>query len=240
MVDGRTEMSRCCCREKDTGFTLIELLIAIFIFAIVISSVYGAYRTTFRTIHSAESYLTVSRNGRVAIQRITDDLKSIVSGPGGEFRGERHDLAGTRGDSLTFISSSHLSLSKKDGPAGYAVIAFSAQRNEQSGLIDLYRSDRVLVPAAKQEENEPSREILCEGLQAVTFSYTDEDGREIDEWRSDEGRPAPEEGDAPPEPLLPALVYVKLVFAQSIDSKDRTVFKTAVALPQNAELKKKR
>lgn len=235
MVDRRTEMDRCGNRKAERGFTLVELLIAIFIFAIVISSVYGAYRATFKIIHGSESRLSISRNARVAMERITDDLHSIVAGPGGELRGERHDQGGTRGDSLAFISSSHLVLNKQDSQAGYAVIAYSALRNEKSGLLELHRSDRVILPGAEKEKNDLQQEILAEGLREVNFTFLDADGRETDEWQSDEGREDRGGGEDLAEPLLPALIYVKLVFAEAADSKEGTVFKTAVALPQKAK-----
>lgn len=228
-------------RASGSGFTLVELLIAIFIFAIVISSVYGAYRATFKVINGSESHLAISRNARVAMERITDDLKSIVAGPGGELRGDRHDLAGNRGDSLAFISSSHLVLNEKDSLAGYAVIAYSVERNGQSGLLDLYRSDRVILPGAVKEASDLQQDILAEDLREVKFTYLDADGKVTDEWQSDEGRSGRQEGEEPAEPLLPALVYVKLVFAEAAeskkaaDNKNGTVFETAVALPQRAK-----
>jgi general secretion pathway protein J len=225
-------------RESQQGFTLVELLIAIFIFAIVVSSVYGAYRATFRIIHGSESHLAISRNARIAMERITEDLKSIVAGPGGEFRGERIDLAGTRGDNLAFLSSSHLILSKKDTLAGYAVIMYSAERNGESGLLDLYRSDRVLLPGAEKEKKDSHKDILAAGLQEVNFSYLDADGKAKDEWQSDDGKKDLGTGAKPMEPLLPALVYVKLVFAKAADDKNGTVFRTAMALPQKAKEKK--
>lgn len=217
----------------ERGFTLVELLIAIFIFAIVISSVYGTYRATFRIINGSEEQLAISRNGRVALERIIDDLKSVVAGPGGELRGERRDQAGFRSDNLAFISSSHLALSAKDTLAGSTAIEYTAERNSASGLFDLYRSDRVLLPGGKQEESEPRRDVLAQGLREVNFSYVDTDGKIIDEWQNDGGTDAAV-GERQEIPSLPKLVYIKLVFAQATDSEDGTVFKTAIALPRTA------
>jgi general secretion pathway protein J len=236
-VDCWIEMARCGKSDVERGFTLVELLIAIFIFAIVISSVYGAYRATFRIIGGAEDQLSVSRNGRVALERIVDDLKSVVTGPGGELRGERVGQAGTRSDNLAFISSSHLALSAKDTLDGYTVIEYSVERNAASSLFDLYRSDRILLPGAKQEDREPPKDILAAGLQEVHFSYVDADDKVIDEWQSEGGITDVEIGEQQEIPLLPRLIYIRLVFAKAIDSKDGTVFKTAVALPQTATKK---
>ena len=228
-------------KRDERGFTLIELLIAMFIFAIVISSVYGAYRATFTIIHGSEAQMAISRSGQVAIERISDDLRSVVAGPGGELRGERKDVSGVRGDSLAFISASHLALSKKDMRAGYAFIGYSAEPDEKNGLLKLYRLDRVLMPGMEKEKSETPGEVLAAGLQEASFVYVDADGKETDEWDSDEGEEDPGEGEQPKEPLFPELVYVKLVFSRSAEreadqaSEGGVVFKTAVALPKKAK-----
>lgn len=224
--------------EQERGFTLVELLVAIFIFALVVSSVYGAYRATFRIVHGSEFHLATSRNASIAVERITDDLSSIVSNRGGALRGERHDLYGTRGDSLVFVSSAHLVLSKTDTLNGYTLIAYSVERDEKGGLLNLYRSDTVVLPGGESEEKDLRKEILVQGLKEVSFSYVDEDGKQTDDWQSDKGLPKVGEDEQPAEVLLPALVYLKLTFAESIDSQGETVFTTAVALPQKTKNRK--
>lgn len=222
----------------ERGFTLIELLIATFIFAIVVSSVYGAYRATFTVIRRSEEQLALGRAGQVAMERISDDLRSVVAGFGGELRGEKHELSGARDDRLAFISASHLALSKKDLQAGYAAIGYSVEADE--GLLRLYRLDRVLLPGMNREAGDTPGEILATGLREVRFTYVDADGRETDEWDSKEGQEAAGEGQ-PAAPLLPELVYVKLVFAPQAarqtegEGEGGVVFRTAVALPKKAK-----
>lgn len=221
--------------KRQRGFTLVELLLAIFIFAIVISSVYGAYRFSFSIIYGSEARLLISRNARVAMERIAADLDGIVAGPGGVLEGERHDDAGKRGDSLAFVSSAHLVLSKEDATGGYTLIRYSVERDEDKGLLNLYRSDTVLFPGAADKGNEARKDVLCQGLKEVAFTYRDEDGSEKEEWQSDEGNGAAQEGEQQKEPMLPALVYVKLTFAEYPDSEGESIFRTAVALPQKAK-----
>jgi general secretion pathway protein J len=235
MVDGGSEMGGGKGDQRQRGFTLVELLLAIFIFAIVISSVYGAYRFSFSIIHGSEARLLISRNARVAMERIAADLDGIVAGPGGLLEGERHDHSGKRGDSLAFVSSAHLVLSKADAIGGYTLIRYSVERDEGKGFLNLYRSDTVLFPGAAEEGNEARQDILCQGLKEVAFTYRDEDGTEKEEWQSDEGSKAAKKEEQQQGPLLPALVYVKLTFAESPDSEGETIFRTAVALPQKAE-----
>lgn len=240
------------CNTRQLGFTLIELLIAMFIFGIVVSTVYGAYRATFTVINGSEAKMALSRSGQVALERIGDDLRSLVAGPGGELVGERRNVSGARGDRLTFVSASHLALNKKDTRGGWALIAYAAEPDDRSGLLTLYRQDRVLLPGIEQEKSESPGEILATGLKEVSFTYLDADGREADDWDSEEGEaPAGEgeagEGEQPKEPTLPLLVYAKLVFARpGQDQADDTaseggvVFKTAVALPVKAKGREQR
>ena len=208
------------------GFTLIELLLAIFIFAIVVSSVYGAYRSTFKVVHGSELLLATSRTARVAMERMTDDLIAIVGHSGGALRGEKHDISGARGDSLAFVSSVHLVLSKTETLTGYASIAYSVGFDKDDGLLNLYRSDIVILPGKNTEKTDLQKEILAKGLKEMRITYLDKDGKETDEWQGDKGQQT--------EPLLPALIYLQLTFGKSIDSKGETVFKTAVALPQKS------
>lgn len=216
------------------GFTLVELLIAIFIFAIVVSSVYGAYRSTFKIVHGSESLLSTSRTARVAMERMTDDLIAVVSDSGGALRGEKHDISGSRGDSLAFVSSVHLVLSKKEAWNGYSSIAYSVELDKDDGLLNLYRSDSVLLPGGNTGEKDIRKEMLAKGLKEMRFAYLDKDGKTTDEWHSDEGQKMLDAQGQPADPLLPALIYLQLTFGKSIDSKGGTVFKTAVALPQKS------
>ncbi|MGB3223162.1 MAG: prepilin-type N-terminal cleavage/methylation domain-containing protein, partial [Desulforhopalus sp.] len=68
------------CGLNQRGFTLIELLIAMFIFAIVVSSVYGAYRSSFHVIHGSEYQLQVANNARIVLERLSEDLEAILPG----------------------------------------------------------------------------------------------------------------------------------------------------------------
>lgn len=213
------------------GFTLVELLFAIFIFAIVISSVYGSYRATFHIVNGSEFQLDMSHRARVVLQRISEDLYSIVAGPGGVLRGETNEYSGVRGDNLSFVSSAHLVLKKSDTQSGHALIEYSVEADEGGDFLNLYRSDTLLLPGIDSEGDEPQKHLLCRGLQGLRFTYVNEDGTETDEWQSDEGAVANEDGGQE-TPFLPNLMYVELSFAESSESENNTVFKTGIALPQ--------
>ena len=223
-------------KPKDRGFTLVELLFAIFIFAIVIASVYGSYRATFSIVQGSESHMKMSRRARVALERIAEDLNYVVTGPGGSLRGESQEYSGARGDNLSFVSTAHLALKKSDTLSGHTLIEYSVELDEDSNLLNLYRSDTLLLPGVDTEENDSNRHLLCRGLNGFRFTYVGEDGSETEEWQSDEGE-STDEDEGPARPLLPFLMYVEVSFAESLESETGTLFKTAVALPQ--QLKEK-
>ena len=212
------------------GFTLVELLLAIFIFAIVISAVYGSYRATFQITKGSEYQTEVAQQAGFVLERIAEDLGSLVLGKEGYLLGEEHEYSGARGDSLTFLANAHIALSKNAIPAGHAIIRYSVGQNDRSGLLTLYRSDTLPLPGVEFRTEEVSSNVFCEGLREVRFNYHDLRGNMVNEWRSTEnttgGGNLGENGR-----VFPVLVEVELHFAESATSEQTTVFKTAVALP---------
>lgn len=234
MVAGRIKMRNSLPSAPEKGFTLIELLIAIFIFGIVISSVYGAYRATFHVVQGSEYQLDVANKARVVVERLDEDLGSIVTGPGGVFRGERHTYADAVGDNLTFVSAAHLVLRQADTFSGHTLIQYQSELDMETGLLNLYRTEMVLLPGVKlddqTDDKDGQKHLICQGLLEFRFTYLDRDGNESEEWMVDEG--AQPGADTPPEEAqFPAVVSIELRFAKSVDSGSSTVFKTAIALP---------
>ncbi len=222
-------------KNPESGFTLIELLIAIFIFGIVISSVYGAYRATFTIVHGSEYQLEITNKARAVVERLQTDLGSVVTGPGVVFRGERHAYADAVGDNLLFVSSAHLVLRKTDTFAGHTLIQYESELDMTTGLLNIYRTEMAHMPGMKIDDfaadKSGQKYLICQGLREFRFTYLDRDGNETEEWLVDET--APSDPDQPPEEAqFPVLVSIKFSFAKSADSDSRTNFKTAVALPR--------
>lgn len=228
---GRSTSRHRCSGRTGQGFTLIELLLAIFIFAIVISSVYGAYQATFRITRGSEYQAEIAQQGGLVLARITADLESLILGKDGFMEGAEHDFSGARGDSLSFLADAHIVLRKADPPAGRAMIRYAALPDDDSGLLKLYRADTIPLPGVEFREEEARRHLLCAGLKEVRFTYHDLRGNSSADWRSDEnGAGGNNGGEQLPE--FPALIEIELRFAESSDSERSTVFKTAVALPR--------
>lgn len=209
---------------ENRGFTLLELLLAIFIFAIVVSAVYGAYRITFSLVNSTERKMETAGKARIVLERITEDLSSLVQTERGLLTGEQNESSGLRGDSLSFISAVHIGLTKKDDLGGYTLIQYSAEQDEGTGLLKLYRSDSPLLPGTNVDAAEGGKYLLCDGLKEVRFSYFNDEGVESEDWYSQGDESAGEKLS------FPVMVVVGLQFSESAESEDVSSFTTSVAL----------
>jgi general secretion pathway protein J len=218
-IEWRTE-------KNNRGFTLVELLLAIFIFSIVVSAVYGSYRVTFDLVNRTEQKMAVAERASAVFERITVDLSSLVQTNGGEFTGEQHEDSGMRGDSLSFVSAVHIGLTKQDDLGGYSLVEYSVEVDEDTQLLKLFRSGNPLLPGTVGDEGESPKYLLCDGLKEVKFSYLNNEGVESDEWRSQEDEFTTE------NQRFPVMVVVVLQFSKSVESEQFSLFTTSVALPQ--------
>jgi len=58
------------------GFTLIEVMVALTIFAVIASALYGTFSRTLRSRDLAEERAEVTRTGRAALARMTDEIQA--------------------------------------------------------------------------------------------------------------------------------------------------------------------
>ena len=212
------------------GFTLLEVLISVSIFAVVIASVYGAYRATFTTVDGVVAESRVSAAARAILERVADDLAMVVTDEEGYLRGARGDISGQRADSVAFIANAHLPLTRGGKNGGRARVEYTVEESE-TGRIDLYRLDRLVRPG--EDTDEEQGEILARGLLAFQLTYRTADGSDSEEWDSGgTEREGAEEHDALPQ--LPPLVMIEVVVPASEDDETGTLYRTAVALPAGA------
>lgn len=214
-------------KGREDGFTLMELLISIAIFAVVISSVYGAYRVTFQTIDGADKQAFADSTGRIALGRISEDLATLVTDNEGLLIGEHEKRDSHHADSFSCIAYAHLDFSREGRSGSRAYIRYTLVENE-ADLLDLYRYDEIVRPSERQPDL-PRGELLARDLLSFKLTYVEEGGREVDEWNSDpEGEP--EDGEEE-EIELPVLVRVEMILASSPDDEVGISLKTSIALP---------
>ena len=198
------------------GFTLIELLFAVFIFTIVVSIVYGSYRTTFNTIHNAEDRLKDVNRTRVITERFSEDLQGLVRGVDTILLGETSIISGQRGDNIQFLTTGCLKLSRDERRAGPCIVSYESELDEESGWLNLYRSESTVLPGGEETGSGKVRKnIIGKDLREIRIKYLAKDGNESDEWSTTAADDMPDGGDNLPE--FPLLITLELFYGDSPD-----------------------
>jgi len=183
------------CR-RPVGFTLVEILIAIFIFAVVVTTVFGSFNFVFGNVNNIEAGMNAYEMARDCFSRITADLQALhvtmqpaflppseMEGKPDPFRitGDITNSEGTDFGRLRFTSRAHLPMGR-DKRGGIAEIVYYVEQ-QSDGSYALKRSDRLDFPADDEKSgNDP---ILCENVTALIFTYINDEGDEADTWDSD-------------------------------------------------------
>jgi general secretion pathway protein J len=212
-----------------SGFTLLELLLSIFVFSVVITTVYGSYSTTFSNIKKSESQAKTQGQARIILERIEADLESTYGGEGGLMEGELVDANGNRGDRLSFTSTAHLRFNRQDRYAGITTITYSTHEDGESGLLSLYRLDSPLtITEDDLAGDEEKGELLGENLKEFKLTYINTEGDEQESWLGNDGDEQNEQEES--EVNLPAMIKVELRFGDPVDEENSRPFRVAVAI----------
>jgi general secretion pathway protein J len=221
--------------KKNSGFTLLEIMVAIFIFAVVLTTIYTSYTGTFRVVDETESQAEIYRMARIAIERMLEDLESIYIPKGEEnpkseedtlsrfqFLGEDREIEGRSADNLRFTSRAHLNLGGQEQESGAAEIAYYLKEKEEGDDLVLYRIDRAMFEEVSPSDERTGGLVLCERLVSVNFTYYDENGEARESW------------DSLSDALrgkIPKMVSIALEFVNSLDPEAPLKFMTSVVLP---------
>ncbi len=181
--------------QADSGFTLIEILIAIFIFAVLITTVFGSYRSVFSNTGTIDRDMDLYETGQNCLQRIILDLESThlsvpptysppdFNEPPDPYRfvGDVTTLANYTFSRLRFASLAHLPFFP-DLRQGIAEIVYYVRPSEDGHFI-LKRSDNLYPFIYSKEKGiDP---VLCEGVRKFDLKFYSQDGTEHDEWHSE-------------------------------------------------------
>jgi len=214
----------------------MEILIAMFIFAIVLSTIYTSYTGTFRIVGETEYQADIYGMARVALERMQEDLESVyiplkgekspesdegqADNEEGAFVGEDNEIEGRSTDSLHFTSRAHLVFNEQEQSSGTAEIAYYVEEHEEGEVFVLKRSDRAAFEEMPEEGT--GGLVLCDSLVSVNFTYYDDEGEEHDNWdsTSDEFKDK-----------IPRMVSIMLEFENSSDPETPFKFLTKVAFP---------
>jgi general secretion pathway protein J len=257
---GRLPLSMRWCslpavRQNRPGFTLLEILIALFIFVLVLSTIYASYTGTLRIVNETEYQADVYGMARIALERIYEDLESVYLPPPEapteesksepqpepqpelesetveetmpvfQFVGARTEVDDTRADTLRFASRAHPVFGTEGPPGGIAEIGYYVEEKEGEEGLVLFRSGRSGFGFGHGEEDSTGALILCEGLQSLTFTYYDAAGDEYEDWDS----MAEEFGGT-----IPRKVSIRMAFVNRFDPEAPYNFMITVTLPEVA------
>ncbi|MDP2268641.1 MAG: prepilin-type N-terminal cleavage/methylation domain-containing protein, partial [Deltaproteobacteria bacterium] len=211
------------------GFTLLEILIAVFILATVLSTVYAAYRGTFRIISDSEREGEIYGMARNTMLRIIKDLTAVTTA-GGKFKfvSRASETAGANFMEIAFTSRAHLSWADNESSGTRAEISYYVDQEGPEGGVRLLRRD---VPDAQAgtEGQERSGFVICEGLYSLAYKFTDSSGQEHDSWDSTAGATTEKN-------KIPTLAAVELKLVNPQDKERPYIFTTKVFLPAAASV----
>lgn len=212
------------------GFTLLEILVAMALFAAITAMLYPTYVGTFRNMDITESYGTIYRMARIAMERISEDLECacIVNTVEDSdsalarsqiFSGRDSAINGKDADELEFISEKHISFNG-DITIGRGLIKYYLREYEDEEGFILYRSDEPEL--GNESEDEPEGLILCEDINSMNLTYQDENGDVYDYWDSSsetfKGR-------------LPSMISIEMEFLNDSDPETPIKFVTSIVIP---------
>jgi general secretion pathway protein J len=216
-------------RKPKSGFTLMEILLAIFIFSIIVTTVFGSFRAVFSSTGRIEDGIKTYVMAKNCLNRMILDLQSIQIAMPPAYRkpnfnsdpdpyrivGDASSAGSLSFARLRFTSLAHVSFGA-DTRKGIAEIVYYVQETENDAYV-LRRSD-TLYPYQDFEEK-ASDPVLCERVKSLTFTYYDAEGTDYELWdsESDEHKHA-----------TPKAIGVKLEIG---DSSTAVVFETTVSLP---------
>ena len=225
-------------KVKNNGFTLVEVLIAVTIFGIVVTSLYGSFNLIISNVNPINSSLDDYEMARSAMDRITQDLNALYVSPLNiysppdietenvmdmfRFLSQPFEIGAGSFSQLRFASFEHISFMRNQKP-GIGVLKYYVDISE-SGDFLLKRSDIGLAFYSEDtKDNFNNDPILCERLLEFKLEFTDQDGEQHEVWDSD----SPDFAFA-----SPYSIYIKLVIG---DKTRPNVFTTTIVLPVKRE-----
>jgi len=211
------------------GYTLIEILVAVLILGIVLSTIYASYTGTFRIIGEIKYDDEIYGMARSTLDRMARDLQSAALWRGAfTFKTSAYTLGNKEFVRLIFRSASHIAFNDKESPAGVSVIEYGVveEKGEGKGGYALLRGDSLYRDPEK-ESSPADGFLICNRIEALTYTFYDESGKEHRSWDSGTTDAAIQKN------RFPAAVLIRLNMVNETDSKRPHLFTIRVRLPFN-------
>lgn len=177
------------------GFTLLEIMVAIFIFALVITTIFGSFRAVFSSADAVGGDVALFESARTGLGRMATDLKGLVvsdyprytkptfNDPKDPYRlvGDTTDVAGGSFGRLQFVSLAHLAVNGDSRQGVSRIVYYVSQRADES--LVLRRADHLYpFPDFEESVDDP---ILCDNILALEFAYLGAEDETSDRWDSE-------------------------------------------------------
>jgi len=178
------------------GFTLIEILLSIFIFTILITTIFGSYRAIFSSADSINGKIASYETANNCLNRMVMDLKAayILQPPGYSvptfdsppdpyrMKGDSQYTGNETFPRFRFTSSANL-FPRKNMRKGIAEIIYYVEYIDDKQYV-LKRAEN-LPPYSKVFEFSNKDPVLCEYIKSLEFTYFDDEGIEHESWDSE-------------------------------------------------------
>lgn len=189
-------------RVARKGFTLLEILIAIFIFSVVITTIFSTFNAVISQTEAIKNGTGDYEMARTCLNRMVSDLnaiyvdqKPLYKPPDIDdkpdpyaFTSKETFIGGKSFSQLRFASTEHLSMTGKIEKGIAEIIYYVQEVNHPDNGTEyvLKRSD-TLYPDPDADEFEPkdSDPVLCEKVAELKFVFFDADGNPLEQWDSD-------------------------------------------------------
>ena len=217
------------------GFSLFEIMIAIFIFSVIVATIFGSYNAVFFGVEKIEQSIELSQMANSCLSRVTKDLESIYieipplySFPEFEtepniyrVKCENNNIGENEFSKLRFTSFAHLAFDKKikNGICEIVYYVQAITENNDKTKYVLRRKD-TLYPYPDEFEEDKKDPILCEGLKSFKFLFYDDEGNEHESWDSE----SQESGFSTP-------YSIKIKFEIQAFESPPQLFETTIVLP---------
>ena len=152
------------------AFTLIELVISAALMAVILTGAYACLRAGFSGQRIIEPRSDALQQARVALDRITADLRAACPFPqGSAFLGVRRMIGKTDADNLDFAT--HHFIPRNPGEADFCEESLFVERDAKTGQFTLWRRRNPAI--AFDPLSGGSREAMATGLSGFRLEYFD-------------------------------------------------------------------
>ncbi len=157
-------------RHSVLAFTLIELVISAALMAIILTGAYACLRAGFSGQRIIEPRSDAMQQARVALDRITADLRASCPLPqGAAFLGVRRMIGMIDADNLDFAT--HHFSPHQPGEGDFCEESLFVERDPKTGQFTLWRRRNPAI--AFDPLSGGSREALATGLSGFRLEYFD-------------------------------------------------------------------